>query len=380
MDHTSDGREADAAANESALLRSILETIPDAMVVIDHLGIVQSFSATAERLFGYSTAEICGQNVKLLMPSPYREQHDGYLKRYQTTGERRIIGIGRIVVGLRKDGSTFPMELSVGEVNQDGRQLFTGFVRDLTERQQTDRRLQELQDGLLHVSRLRAMGQMAAALAHELNQPLTATANYVRAALRLLDQADPDIARVRQAMELAVQQTLRSGEIIRRLRAFVARGEVSRQPENVAKLIEEASALALVGAKEHGIKVMISSNPDLPSVVADRVQIQQVLLNLIRNAMEAMEDCEVRELSVGTVVDDTNVLISVADTGSGIPPEIEAKLFQPFVTTKPEGMGIGLSVCRTIVEAHGGRLWIESNEGGGSVFRFSLPADMATRH
>jgi two-component system, LuxR family, sensor kinase FixL len=379
MDHTSDGREADAAANESALLRSILETIPDAMVVIDHLGIVQSFSATAERLFGYSTAEICGQNVKLLMPSPYREQHDGYLKRYQTTGERRIIGIGRVVVGLRKDGSTFPMELSVGEVNQDGRQLFTGFVRDLTERQQTDRRLQELQDGLLHVSRLRAMGQMAAALAHELNQPLTATANYVRAALRLLDQADPDIARVRQAMELAVQQTLRSGEIIRRLRAFVARGEVSRQPENVAKLIEEASALALVGAKEHGIKVMISSNPDLPSVVADRVQIQQVLLNLIRNAMEAMEDCEVRELSVGTVVDDTNVLISVADTGSGIPPEIEAKLFQPFVTTKPEGMGIGLSVCRTIVEAHGGRLWIESNEGGGSVFRFSLPADMATR-
>jgi two-component system, LuxR family, sensor kinase FixL len=379
MDHTSDGREADAAANESALLRSILETIPDAMVVIDHLGIVQSFSATAERLFGYSTAEICGQNVKLLMPSPYREQHDGYLKRYQTTGERRIIGIGRIVVGLRKDGSTFPMELSVGEVNQDGRQLFTGFVRDLTERQQTDRRLQELQDGLLHVSRLRAMGQMAAALAHELNQPLTATANYVRAALRLLDQADPDIARVRQAMEMAVQQTLRSGEIIRRLRAFVTRGEVSRRPENVAKLIEEASALALVGAKEHGIKVMISSDPDLPSVVADRVQIQQVLLNLIRNAMEAMEDCEVRELSVGTVVDDTNVLISVADTGSGIPPEIEAKLFQPFVTTKPEGMGIGLSVCRTIVEAHGGRLWIESNEGGGSVFRFSLPADMATR-
>jgi two-component system, LuxR family, sensor kinase FixL len=380
MDHTSDGREADAAANESALLRSILETIPDAMVVIDHLGIVQSFSATAERLFGYSTAEICGQNVKLLMPSPYREQHDGYLKRYQTTGERRIIGIGRVVVGLRKDGSTFPMELSVGEVNQDGRQLFTGFVRDLTERQQTDRRLQELQDGLLHVSRLRAMGQMAAALAHELNQPLTATANYVRAALRLLDQADPDIARVRQAMEMAVQQTLRSGEIIRRLRAFVTRGEVSRRPENVAKLIEEASALALVGAKEHGIKVMISSDPDLPSVVADRVQIQQVLLNLIRNAMEAMEDCEVRELSVGTVVDDTNVLISVADTGSGIPPEIEAKLFQPFVTTKPEGMGIGLSVCRTIVEAHGGRLWIESNEGGGSVFRFSLPADMATRH
>jgi two-component system sensor kinase FixL len=379
MDHTKDGREVDATANESALLRSILETVPDAMVVIDHLGIIHSFSATAERLFGFSAAEICGQNVKMLMPSPYREQHDGYLKRYQATGERRIIGIGRVVVGLRKDGSTFPMELSVGEVNQNGRQLFTGFVRDLTERQQTDRRLQELQDGLLHVSRLRSMGQMAAALAHELNQPLTATANYVRAALRLLDQPEPNLARVRQAMEMAVQQTLRSGNIIRRLRAFVARGEVSRQPESVAKLIEEASALALVGAKEHGIKVLISVDPNLPSAVADRVQIQQVLLNLIRNAMEAMEGCNVRELSVDTHIDDGNVLISVADTGNGIPPEIEARLFQPFVTTKPEGMGIGLSVCRTIVEAHGGRLWVEPNEGGGSVFRFTLPTDKASR-
>ena len=376
MDHTEDGREADATANESALLRSILETVPDAMVVIDHLGIVQSFSATAERLFGYTTAEICGQNVKMLMPSPYREQHDGYLKRYQAPGDRRIIGIGRVVVGLRKDGSTFPMELSVGEVKQDGRQLFTGFVRDLTERQQTDRRLQELQDGLLHVSRLRSMGQMAAALAHELNQPLTATANYVRAALRLLDQPDPNLPRVRQAMEMAVQQTLRSGEIIRRLRAFVARGEVNRRPESVAKLIEEASALALVGAKEHGIKVMIRSNPDLPNVVVDRVQIQQVLLNLIRNAMEAMEGCDARELSVGTVMDDGSVLISVADTGSGILPEIEARLFQPFVTTKSEGMGIGLSVCRAIVEAHGGRLWVEPNDRGGSVFRFTLPAQV----
>ncbi|HUD58633.1 MAG TPA: PAS domain S-box protein, partial [Acetobacteraceae bacterium] len=177
----------DGHASESALLRSILETVPDAMVVIDHRGIVQSFSRAAERLFGYTPAEVCGHNVKLLMPSPYRDQHDGYLDRYLTTGERRIIGIGRVVVGLRKDGSTFPMELSVGEVNQNGQRLFTGFVRDLTERQRNERRLHELQDGLLHVSRLRSMGQMAAALAHELNQPLTATANYVRGAVRLLD-------------------------------------------------------------------------------------------------------------------------------------------------------------------------------------------------
>jgi two-component system, LuxR family, sensor kinase FixL len=364
---------SDALTGESALLRSILETVPDAMVVIDSRGVVQSFSRAAERLFGYRSMDICGQNVKMLMPSPYRDQHDGYLDRYLTTGERRIIGIGRVVVGRRKDGSTFPMELSVGEVNQDGRRLFTGFVRDLTERQQTDRRLQELQEGLLHVSRLRSMGQMAAALAHELNQPLTATTNYVRAALRLLDAAEPNLPRVRQAMNLAAQQTVRSGEIIRRLRAFVARGEVTRRPENVAKLIEEASALALVGAKEHGIKVLIRIEAHLPKAEVDRVQIQQVLLNLIRNAVESMEGCGIRELTVGTVAQDGAVLVSIADTGGGIPPEIEAKLFQPFVTTKPEGMGIGLSICRTIVEAHGGRLWVEPNAGTGSVFNFTLP-------
>jgi two-component system, LuxR family, sensor kinase FixL len=366
--------ESDALASESALLRSILDTVPDAMVVIDSRGVVQSFSRAAERLFGYEPREICGHNVKMLMPSPYHDQHDGYLRRYLTTGERRIIGIGRVVVGRRKDGSTFPMELSVGEVNQEGHRLFTGFVRDLTERQQTDRRLQELQEGLLHVSRLRSMGQMAAALAHELNQPLTATANYVRAALRLLEASEPNLSRVRQAMNLAAQQTLRSGEIIRRLRAFVARGEVARRPESVAKLIEEASALALVGAKEHGIKVLIRIDADLPNAEVDRVQVQQVLLNLIRNAIEAMEGCQVRELSVATAVQDGAVLVSVGDTGGGIAPEIEARLFQPFVTTKPEGMGIGLSVCRTIVEAHGGRLWVEPNARGGSVFRFTLPA------
>src|SRR5579883_1912760 len=285
-----------ANTNEAALLRTILDTVPDAMVVIDERGTVQYFSSAAERLFGYRAEEVSGHNVKILMPAPYRQQHDGYLARYMTTGERRIIGIGRIVVGQRKDGSTFPMELSVGEAKTGERRLFTGFVRDLTERQQTERRLHELQDGLLHVSRLRSMGQMAAALAHELNQPLTATANYVRAALRLIGTANPDLDRAREAMTHAVEQTLRSGEIIRRLRAFVARGEVSRQPENVAQLVEEATALGLVGAKERDIKVLLAVDPELPDAVVDRVQIQQVLLNLIRNAVEAMDGLPVREL------------------------------------------------------------------------------------
>jgi two-component system sensor kinase FixL len=365
------GEPSDAIASESALLRSVLETVPDAMVVIDQRGIVQYFSTTAERLFGYTADEVRGQNVKMLMPPPYRDQHDSYLQRYQTTGERRIIGIGRVVVGQRKDGSTFPMELSVGEAA--GTRLFTGFVRDLTERQYAERRLHELQDGLLHVSRLRSMGQMAAALAHELNQPLTATANYVRAASRLLDAPEPNLDRIRQAMRHAAEQTMRSGEIIRRLRAFVARGEVSRQPEPIAQLVEEACALALVGIQDRGIKVHISVAPDMPDASVDRVQIQQVLLNLMRNAMEAMEGSDTRELELHTAVRNGDLLISVTDTGGGIPPEIEARLFQPFITTKSDGMGIGLSVCRTIIEAHGGRIWVERNAPQGSIFRFTLP-------
>jgi two-component system sensor kinase FixL len=370
--------EATAAAGESAMLRSILETVPDAMVVIDQHGVILQFSKAAERLFGWRAEDVCGQNVRVLMPSPYHEQHDGYLHRYLTTGERRIIGIGRVVVGQRRNGSTFPMELSVGEVNQNGQRLFTGFVRDLTERQQTRARLQELQDELLHVSRLRSMGEMAAAIAHELNQPLTASANYVAAAMRLIDGPQPDLAHIRQALRLASNQTLRSGEIIRRLRAFVERGETARRPEQLDTLVEEASALALVGLGDRGVTVKFTRDPDLPPVAADRVQVQQVLLNLLRNAVEAMESSTVRELTLGTARWDSMVAVSVADTGSGIPPAIEAQLFQPFVTTKSAGMGIGLSVCRAIIEAHGGRLWVEPNPGGGSVFRFTLPVAQET--
>lgn len=363
-----------AVIAESALLRSILETVPDAMVLIDRNGIIQSFSIAAERLFGYRSEEACGRNVSMLMPEPYRSQHDAYLGRYLSTGERRIIGKGRVVVGLRADGGTFPMELSVGEVRDGDTHLFTGFIRDLTERQETQARMQELQNDLMHASRVRSMGQMAAALSHELNQPLTATSNYLNAATRMLEGDAPDLARVRRALSQAGQQTLRSGEIIRRLRAFVTRGAVSRARESAAKLIEEACALALVGAKERGIDVRLITADDL-SILADRVQIQQVLLNLIRNAIEAMEDRPVRHLTIESRLDASMVVFAVADTGPGIDAAIEAELFQPFVTTKQEGMGIGLSVCRTIVEAHGGRLWVEENPGGGCIFLFTIPVD-----
>jgi two-component system sensor kinase FixL len=359
-----------------AHLQSILDTIPDAMIVIDERGAIQSFSAAAERLFGYGTAEVVGRNVRMLMPSPYRENHDGYIERYLQTGEKRIIGIGRVVVGGRRDGSTFPMELSVGEMRSSDQRFFTGFIRDLTEPQKTEARLQELQSELVHISRLTAMGEMASTLAHELNQPLSAIANYLKGSQRLLeDRADERSALARDALDKAAGQALRAGEIIRRLRDFVARGESERRVESVTKLVEEASALALVGAKDRGIRVRFVLDPAVDLVLADRVQIQQVLLNLMRNAIEAMEESPVRELTVGAAPAAGDMVeITVADTGAGIAADVSAQLFQPFFTTKPHGMGVGLSISRTIVEAHGGQISAAPNPGGGTIFRFTLRA------
>ena len=279
------------SAARAAHLTSILDTVPDAMIVIDERGIMQSFSTAAQRLFGYEPAEVIGKNIKMMMPSPYRENHDGYLARYLSTGERRIIGIGRVVVGERKDGSTFPMELAVGEMKSGNQRYFTGFIRDLTERQKTEARLQELQSELVHISRLTAMGEMASALAHELNQPLSAITNYMKGSRRLLEQTTDERAGVvREAIDSAAEQALRAGQIIRRLRDFVARGESERRVESMAKLVEEASALALVGVKDQGIHVRFQLSRSNDLVLADKVQIQQVLLNLIRNAIEAMHE------------------------------------------------------------------------------------------
>jgi two-component system sensor kinase FixL len=369
-------KSARETAAREAHLTSILNTVPDAMVVIDEAAIIHSFSTAAERLFGYTTAEVVGKNVNILMPSPYRESHDGYIGRYLRTGDRRIIGIGRVVVGERKDGSTFPMELAVGEMRSGNQRFFTGFIRDLTERQRTEARLHELQSELVHISRLTAMGEMASTLAHELNQPLSAISNYMKGSRRLLEKSSESTAALlRDAMEKASEQALRAGQIIKRLRDFVSRGETERRVENARKLVEEASALALVGARNQGVRVKFEFDPAADLVLADRVQIQQVLLNLMRNAVEAMETSERRELTIATAKDsDDTVAISVADTGCGIAPEASSQLFQPFFTTKRQGMGVGLSISRTIVEAHGGKLEAVPNVGGGTVFRLTLRA------
>ncbi len=368
---------ASGLARREAHLQSILNTVPDAMVVIDEAGLIREFSSTAERMFGWKADEVTGRNVNVLMPDPYRAAHDSYLARYYRTGEKRIIGKGRVVVGSRRDGSTFPIELAVGEMAADGERFFTGFIRDLTERQQAEARLQELQSELVHVSRLTALGEMASALAHEINQPLSAIANYLKGTRILLEREEVPHERVSEAVAKAATEALRAGEIIRRLRDFVARGETERTIESLPKLVEEASALALVGAKEHGIRVRYDFSPSIDLVLADKVQIQQVVLNLVRNAVDAIAEAHVerRELTVAIELgDDGMALVRVTDTGPGIDPDVAERLFQPFITTKRSGMGVGLSISRTIIEAHGGRIWGREAAAGGAEFGFTLQA------
>ncbi len=373
---------SEARPEAEAHLRSILATVPDAMVVIDESGSILSFSAAAERMFGYGEAEVIGQNVKMLMPSPDRERHDQYLVNYLTTGKRKIIGIGRVTTALHRDGSTFPIELAVGEAWLGERRIFTGFIRDLTERQQTLLRLQDLQSELAHVGRVSEMGTLASSLAHELNQPLTAVASYCESARDLLDRESgaDTLAMVREALDEAAQQAVRAGQIVRRLRDFMSTGETERQIESLQRLINEANALALVGSREHGIDVQLQLDPDADEVLVDRIQIQQVLVNLIRNAIDAMMETRTRVLSLRTTRSrDDFVEVTIEDTGSGISDAVAAQLFQPFVTSKQNGMGIGLSICRTIIEAHGGRIWFNPGKNGGTAFHFTVPSGEAKK-
>jgi two-component system sensor kinase FixL len=361
-----------ARSEQSARMTAIVDTSNDGIISITEKGIVETFNRSAERLFGFEAGEVIGHNVKMLMPDYYKLRHDGYLERYLQTGERRIIGIGRVVSGQRKDGSTFPMELSIGEVQDGLTHAFVGFIRDISERQQSEQRLHELQDELLHVSRLSAMGEMASALAHELNQPLTAIKNYSQAS-KLLFEKKSRHSELPSVLTKVIDQAERAGQIIRKLRAFVTPKELEVEPESVDQIIEEACALALIGAKQDGIRTIVERGDAIPLVEVDRIQIQQILINLIRNAVDAMRETKKRELTIRTHKSLASVFVDVIDTGPGLRDGVEAHLFKPFMTTKATGMGVGLSISRTIAEAHGGSLHYSSNPKGGAIFTLTLP-------
>lgn len=374
----------DKVTNRTSLLELIIETAPDAIITSDEHGVILSFSPAAERMFGFTEDEAVGQNLTILMPEPHRSEHDGYIAHYLDTGEKRIIGLGREVRARRKSGETFVAELAVGELRHGDRRVFTGFIRDASDRAIAEARARDLQIRLDRVARIQMLGEMSTALAHEINQPLTAITNFSNAVRRALEKGEPDLETVARHVGAIEEQSQRAGEIIRRMRKMVERGKAEIKPDDINDIIAEAIRVSRMSGGHSGPEVHLDLGKDLPRVLADRIQIQQVLLNLMRNAYEAVtadehsltiesrlgRQSERIVLSAGVAGDE--ILVSVLDTGPGIPNEVLERVFEPLVSTKAAGLGVGLAVCRSIVQAHGGRIWAE-NTDQGAIFRFTLP-------
>jgi two-component system, LuxR family, sensor kinase FixL len=358
---------------------AIVESSDDAIISKDLDGIVTSWNKGAERILGYTATEMIGQPASRFAVPGQHDDMTEILSRIKR-GER----VHHYETMRRhKNGAILHVSLSVSPLHDtDGQLIGAAHVgRDITAAKQAEAallesqaQLRELHDELLHVSRLSAMGQMAAMVAHELNQPLTAISNYMEAAASLLGRSrDLPLPRVLNAVERAGEQAIRAGQIIQRLRGLAMRGEGEKRIEAIPPLVKEAAELALIGSKHRGVSIRIEHHLGNVTVIADRIQIQQVLLNLLRNAAEAVADQERREIVLLTEARDDAVQISVIDNGPGLPDEVQAKLFQPFVSTKKTGMGVGLSICHTIIAAHHGRLWVELNPEGGTIFRLTLP-------
>jgi two-component system, LuxR family, sensor kinase FixL len=352
-------------------LRSILDTVPEAIIVMDEAGVVRSFSAGAERMFGYAADEMIGNKLGRLMSRSLEQAHEKGLEAYLRTGEARIVGRQRTVQARRKSGATFPAEVFVGEARLNGKRVFSGFVRDLTERRAIEQRLRRLQDELSFVGRTSAMVAMGSAIAHELNQPLAASSNYL-AALKTARARELTGFDVDGTIDAAIAQIARAGDVLRHLRSFVSRDRLRLVPENLVAIIEDAVALALVG--QRGISTVAEVGAGAEWIMAERVQVQQVLFNLVRNAAEAL--AEVETPAIGIVASRTGdvVLIEVRDNGPGLPERRRKRLFEPLRSSKPGGMGVGLAICNEIVQAHGGRIWAEAGTDGGTVFNVILPA------
>jgi two-component system, LuxR family, sensor kinase FixL len=487
--------------------QAVLDAAADAVVLIDHEGRIELLNHAGERMFGYREEDVIGQKVNILMPEPYRSEHDDYLRHYIDTGQPRIIGIGRELLARRRDGSVFSAELAVGRVQGLQPPRFVAFIRDITVRRNseealrrseaqlniaqeianlgnyvvhydgktedywsphlfrvlgryfgapptgvyqhlqsiihpadrarllragediaagarsfdieyrivqadgslryvhhiaqvmsneqgrplrqvgtlhdiTDRRhaedeVRKMQERIAHFGRISTMGEMAAGIAHEVNQPLTAIATYAQACTRLLASGECTPEEIGSALEHIGAQALRAGEVIRRLRSFVRNREVRRELVEANRLLDDVLTLAQTDARHNGVRIVLQPAQQAPQVQADAVQIQQVILNLVRNSIDAMlEVPEVsREITLRTQVDrDGDIEFMVADRGTGVDEATMADLFNPFFTTKPGGTGLGLSISRSIVRAHGGKLWCSANPGGGARFFFTLPA------
>ncbi len=374
--------EAIRQKDESGLLKALLDAAVEAIVISDELGEILLFNRGAHKLFGYTEEEVQGRNVRLLMADHDRAHHDRYMESYLSTGQRKIIGIGREVIGRHSRGEEFPIHLSVGHTSVDGRQLFVGIMQDLRPRNRLKSQLKEerrnisdLQQTLASVHRTSTLGEMSAGIAHEINQPLAAMSTFADAGRRLLAKDPPDAERLNYALQQIGEQARRAGKVVERIRALSRREETPRSPRQINEVIRELMELAELEARDSGTPIVLELADNLPLVDIDPVQIQQVLLNLVRNGLESM--VRPSQISQGLQVIseqvEDEVRVAVVDHGTGVSEDQRERIFEPFHTSKPSGMGVGLSICRTIMRGHGGRLWCEENPAGGSRFVLALP-------
>ncbi len=366
------------------LLDALLDAAVEAIIVIDEQGAVTLFNRGAEKLLGHTEADVIGRNVNMLMPEPFQSAHDGYIHNYRQSNKAKIIGIGREVLALHANGTEIPVHLSVGEARLDSGRFFVGILHDQSQRAQLETELSSqrkqvsgLERTLAHVHRTSMLGEMAAGIAHEINQPLAAISSYADGGRRLLAASDSANADLIYALEKIGEQARRAGGVIQRMRGLARRQEPPKDYHDLNQVIADLIELAQLEAHESEAPIELQLAETLPQVKMDPIQIQQVVLNLVRNGLEAMVKRSQAALGLIIVTEQSaeQVQVAVVDHGVGVPKDKQQRVFEPFQTTKPTGMGIGLSICATIVRQHGGKIWCEDNPAGGSRFVFTLPIE-----
>lgn len=358
-----------------ARLVSVLNTAVDGIVVMDERGRILVFNAACENMFDYHAHEVIGRNVKCLMPLKYAQEHDTYVSHYIETGEKQIIGIGREVSGRRRDGTEFPLELSVGEARTPAGRQFVGILRDVSARKANERRIAELQSKVIQMTRLNTLDEVGAAIAHELNQPLTAILLYAQVLEKNCGTSKPlDGNQFLNLLQKVSREANRASEIIQRMRRIVDNREPKREQVQILDVIRESVELVSVSALAHTAEIRILVEPELPLVLCDSVQISQVLVNIIRNGLEAIqgepEQCiEIQARRVGEFVE-----VAIQDSGPGVTESDREDLFRAFSSPKQSGMGVGLAISRSIAQNHGGDLKLaDARPGTGARFLLTIP-------
>ena len=358
---------------------ALMDAAVDAIIVIDGEGAIQRFNRAAENVFGYRETEITGRSVNLLIPEPHRSKHDKYMRRYAETGEATIIGKGREETGLRKNGETFPIFLSVGEIRQTDGNLYLGIIRDLSEVRETQEKVHQLEEQLLHADRLVILGELTAGIAHEINQPLTAISAYADAGRKIVDRgAESAHQDINSIYERIGEQSRRAAEVVQRLRKLVRSGTVSKARHDINQIIRYTLLLFEYEVKRTNIELHFYPLESLQALYVDEIHIQQVMVNLVKNSLDAISQDGRKDgrIEIRIRNEASDVLISVTDDGPGVPEHDRKHLFESFFTTKPKGVGLGLSICNSIAGAHGGNLRYSQPAEGGSCFTLSLPLEL----